>query len=220
MALVCCGAGTWLLVNTAPKPGFPTSLHFSGLLLTLKHSEPGCWQMPMLCLPQPDPRSFGNHSSALIFLLSPALSLFPKQIWENDQWDVPGGDCAADPDWPDKAGSPLPWADFRASPDQGHLWNQVPVTDWKVCVITFPCSVWEALTWTCCCHARVRQIWDLKIKQKGQDQAGVACWGCPRSSCIRTTMWGCAHSSLGGEGVGVGPAACPGPEVPKLLHRS
>ena len=57
---------------------------------------------------------------------------FSQQIRENDQWDVPGGDCAADPDRLDQAGSPLPRPDFRTSPDQGHLWNQVLVSDWKV----------------------------------------------------------------------------------------
>ena len=61
----------------------------------------------------------------------PYLS-FPQQIRENDQWDVPGGNRAADPDWLDQTGSPLPRPDFRTSPDQGHLWNQVLVSDWKV----------------------------------------------------------------------------------------
>lgn len=107
---------------------------------------------------------FMNHSPVLIFLLIPTLSLFSKQIWENDQWDVPGGDCAADPDWPDQAGSPLPWADFRASPDQGHLWNQVPVSDRKVIWDQVHLLMWEALTGMCCCQAGVQQTWDLKIK--------------------------------------------------------
>lgn len=51
--LVCGRAGTWLPLPGAPKPGSPTSLHFSWPLLTLKHSKPGSRQQPMVYLPHP-----------------------------------------------------------------------------------------------------------------------------------------------------------------------
>lgn len=51
--LVCGRAGTWLPLTVAPKPGLPTSLHSPGPLLTLKHSKPGSWRRPMVCLPHP-----------------------------------------------------------------------------------------------------------------------------------------------------------------------
>lgn len=63
----------------------------------------------------------GWHPQRALFYPRWSYPLFPKQIRENDQWDVPGGDREADPDRPHPAGAPVPRADFRATPDQGYL---------------------------------------------------------------------------------------------------
>lgn len=123
------GSGSW------PKPGFP---HWAVFCITSLWAFCPPWPMGNQAAGGCQWRAFHTQPVALsgtahqCWGSSPTLSLFSKQIRENDQWDVPGGDCAADPDWPDQAGSPLPWADFRAPSDQRHLWNKVPVPDWKV----------------------------------------------------------------------------------------
>lgn len=63
-----------------------------------------------------------------IFLL---YVLFLK-IWEDDQWHVPGRDSEACADGFHHQRSAVQKQTVGAAEDQGHLWDQVPVTDWKV----------------------------------------------------------------------------------------
>lgn len=218
MQLVCGRAGTWLSQHGSKAwlshIMLSWALHF---FCPAAHSE--IFQIGQLvdasgmfhtltCDP------FGNHSPALIFLLSWTSFLFHKQVWEDDQWDVLGGDRATDPDRLDQAGSPLSRTHLRASPDQGHLWNQVPIPNWKVmCDHVHLLSVRGPdldVLWSC-------QGWaDLKFKNKSSKakiRQGLTSWGCPLSPAASVPQ-------PKGMCTVEGPAACLGLKVPKPLHRS
>ena len=193
----CGRAGTWLLLNMSPKPGLPTSHCLLHALLwaccplhpTVTQAASGCqWHAfnALTCDP------LGNHSPALVFLLSPTLTLFLST--DTRKWPVGctwGRLCGRSwSTWPSRVSSSAarfqnvsgPGASLKPSSClrlKGDSWSISPA--W--------CK--RSYIGTCCCITRLQQIWNLKIESKGLAGPRVASWGCshsPATSVLSTQL--------------------------------